>query len=386
MAPIRVGIVGLAHNSPSVKPLDPGTWGVAAHLTPVTRSPNYELVAVCNSSLQSAQKVIESHGLPSHVKAYGNVEEMAADPDVALIVVSVGVQKHFQVAKPAITHKKDVFVEWPLAASLDEAEELTKLAREQGVRTVVGAQIRADPLILKVKELIKSGAIGKVTSSVLTACTSSVEFDAMQDTMAYFLDWHSGGNVFTVYVGHFLQGFTSVLGEFETIQATMKATGVTVPILDRKTGNTVEEAHLKTTPDFVFAQGLLKSGAVASITFRNAKKAADEASFCWLITGTDGEIEVKSPEGPVQVPPEGRTIRLRRNETGETKVVEFDDLAEPGHVKVPAPGTNTARMYEAFATGNEESFATFDDALKTHKLLDEIARTAKFSGVPSSSV
>lgn len=51
---------------------------------------------------------------------------------------------------PALHAGKDVFVEWPLGASLAEAEEVTSLAKEKGVKTYVGLQARVQSAMLKV--------------------------------------------------------------------------------------------------------------------------------------------------------------------------------------------------------------------------------------------
>ena len=61
---------------------------------------------------------------------------------------------HKQLTIPALKAKKDVFVEWPLANGLQEAEELATLAKKQGVKTVVGLQARLAPSILKVSPTI----------------------------------------------------------------------------------------------------------------------------------------------------------------------------------------------------------------------------------------
>lgn len=197
MSPIRVGLMGLS--ATDVTAAQPRNWGVLAHMKPLLDSPNYELVAVCNSSVESARKSIAFHKLPDTVKAYGSPEDLSNDPDVDLVVVSVHVSKHLMLAKPALLQKKDVFVEWPLGATVEEAEELTQLAKEQGVKTVVGVQFRADPLLKKVKELIDSGSIGRVTSSVATACSNA---DVWLAEASYYLDFKSGGTEFTIYFGH----------------------------------------------------------------------------------------------------------------------------------------------------------------------------------------
>lgn len=57
---------------------------------------------------------------------------------------------HKQLTMPALHAKKDVFVEWPLAANLAEAEEMNALAKKQGVKTYVGLQARMHASFVKV--------------------------------------------------------------------------------------------------------------------------------------------------------------------------------------------------------------------------------------------
>jgi len=62
MAPTRVGFIGLSKSG----------WAPRAHLPYLKSSPDYEIVAIANSSVQSAQEAIKLYELPSSVKAYGN--------------------------------------------------------------------------------------------------------------------------------------------------------------------------------------------------------------------------------------------------------------------------------------------------------------------------
>lgn len=93
-----------------------GSWGVNGHLRSIEALPElYEIVVVANSSVESAQKSIDIHRFPSSTKAYGSPEDIAANPNVELVIVSVEVRKHYQLVLPALKHRKSVFVEWPLA-------------------------------------------------------------------------------------------------------------------------------------------------------------------------------------------------------------------------------------------------------------------------------
>jgi predicted dehydrogenase len=164
--------------------------------------PNYEIVAVANSSIESANRSIRHHGLPSSTKAYGSALDIAKDPDVDLVVVSVNVKDHFALTKPAIENGKNVFVEWPLGATTAEARELTELAAAKGIKTNVGLQIRVDPLVQKLKEVISSGIIGKVVNSTALLSSNISPSDGWPKGMEIYLDLKSGGNLFTILFGH----------------------------------------------------------------------------------------------------------------------------------------------------------------------------------------
>ena len=64
MALIKVGIIGLGAKG----------WARGAHLPYLRDGGKYEIVAVCNTSVQSAEGVIKLYGLSESTKAYGRPE------------------------------------------------------------------------------------------------------------------------------------------------------------------------------------------------------------------------------------------------------------------------------------------------------------------------
>ncbi|KAI0478078.1 oxidoreductase [Xylaria cf. heliscus] len=387
MAPIRVGIIGLRPRplGDSAVSNQPGLWAANSHLPGLRAMPeDYEIVAVCNSNLDSATTAIKQYGLPESTKAYADPKDLANDSSVDLVVVSVNVGKHFELAKPALEKKKHVFVEWPLGAGLSEAEELTRLANVAGVRTSVGVQARADPLVLKVKEIIKSGQIGKVLSSSVLISSGIFPMDRWMEKAEYYLDHKSGGNVFFIYFGHFLDSFIHVLGDFTELQAILKNTVKEAAIFSSD-GVLVNPAYPKTSADEILVQGILESEAVVSIHARKPKVEVDGVSFRWIISGTEGEIEVIIPRAQWlrshwQFGEPERTLRLK---IGDNEVQNVDYLAnDEFEGKVPVMAANVARQYRAFAKGDtEEAIATFESALKTHRVLDRIIRAAGWESV-----
>jgi predicted dehydrogenase len=126
----------------------------------------YQISALQNSSQASAEASAKKYSL-SEVATYGDPAALAKDPSVDIVAVSVNVPEHYDLIRPALEAGKDVFCEWPLARNLAEAEEVTKLAKEKGVRTMVGLQARQNPSILRAKEIIASGKLGNILGTTM---------------------------------------------------------------------------------------------------------------------------------------------------------------------------------------------------------------------------
>ncbi|KAJ6439467.1 oxidoreductase [Purpureocillium lavendulum] len=368
MAPIRVGIIGLsqAHDFSG-----PGTWTASTHLPALQTLPEYEIVALANSTVESAQRSIAAHNLPPSTKAYGSPEDIASDPDVDLVVVSVQVGKHYQLAKPALLHKKKVFVEWPLAVTMDEVEELTQLAKDGHIDTAVGVQARAAPGIQKLKEIVSSGKLGQIISSTVVASTSRISTEVWPEDLKYYLDVSSGGNEFTI--AFVLDTFIAVLGDLTDTQAILK-TQYKKTRLVTSNGSVVDPEFHKTAPDHILLQGVTEQGAVASFTFRKPKDAVDDTTFRWIISGTEGEVLITGNEWWQMMDKE---LHLQvKIGTEPTQTVDFGSYRIPAAEKVGTVAANVASVYDAFAKGDTAKYATFESAAKTHRTLERIRKGA----------
>lgn len=198
MAPIRVGIIGLSASAKTA-------WASRAHLpylfSPLGRS-KYQITALLNSSVDAANRAIKAYDLPAETKAYGNPEDLAADPNVDLVVVSVRVDLHHGTALPSVKAGKDVYIEWPLAQDAKHAKILADAAKNAGGKTLVGIQGRTVPLYHKIGELLREGRIGKVLSSEVKAAGGLIDRAVVPIDLKYFTDKSIGGNIFTIGFGH----------------------------------------------------------------------------------------------------------------------------------------------------------------------------------------
>lgn len=200
MAPIRVAIIGL--NSRSSPTFAVGEWGVQ-HFKALRASPNYEVVAVCNSTVESSQKAIAFHELDANkVKAYGSASDVGTDPNVDLVVVAISSSKHLSVAKPVIEAGKDIYVEFPMAATFEDCEELAALAKEKGVKTMVGSQAHSDTALAKLRELLVNNEIGDIVDTSLIATSPLDVSQGWLDSAAGLLDIDNYLSRVTLVLGH----------------------------------------------------------------------------------------------------------------------------------------------------------------------------------------
>jgi UDP-2-acetamido-3-amino-2,3-dideoxy-glucuronate N-acetyltransferase len=91
-----------------------------------------------------------------------NFADVLADPNVAGVALATPAVSHYDMAKAALEAGKDVFVEKPLAVEVKQGEELVKLAAARGRIIMVGHILQYHPAVLKLRELVRSGALGKI--------------------------------------------------------------------------------------------------------------------------------------------------------------------------------------------------------------------------------
>jgi predicted dehydrogenase len=142
------------------------SWASRSHLGYLQSTDLYKITALQNSSKASAEAAAKEFKLDG-VATYDNPKDIASDSNVDIVAVSVNVPEHYQLIRPAIEAGKDIFSEWPLARNLSEAEELVQMAKKKGIKTVVGLQARQNPSILKAKEIVASGKLGKILGTTM---------------------------------------------------------------------------------------------------------------------------------------------------------------------------------------------------------------------------
>jgi UDP-2-acetamido-3-amino-2,3-dideoxy-glucuronate N-acetyltransferase len=87
---------------------------------------------------------------------------LLSDTDCDGIAIATPAATHFTIAKKALLAGKDVFVEKPLSINIRDAQELIRLAKDHRRILMVDHILQYHPAIIKLKQLIDDGALGKL--------------------------------------------------------------------------------------------------------------------------------------------------------------------------------------------------------------------------------
>jgi UDP-2-acetamido-3-amino-2,3-dideoxy-glucuronate N-acetyltransferase len=146
------------HNERNIKVavIGAGYWGKNL----VRNFANLEaLTAVCDSDPQACDRAAE---FAPGVATCSSFTDILSDPAIDAVAIGSPAVTHYSFAKEALLAGKDVFVEKPLALEVPEGQELIDLAARQGRILMVGHILQYHPAVLKLKELVDSGELGKI--------------------------------------------------------------------------------------------------------------------------------------------------------------------------------------------------------------------------------
>lgn len=110
--------------------------------------------------------------------------EIIARPEVEAVIIATPDFLHERHAVAALSAGKAVYLEKPIAITIEGADSVLRTARESGAKLFLGHNMRYFPAILKMKEIIDAGVIGEVQA---VWCRHFVAIGGD----AYFRDWHS---------------------------------------------------------------------------------------------------------------------------------------------------------------------------------------------------
>jgi xylose dehydrogenase (NAD/NADP) len=130
-----------------------------ALIPPVRQSKRSQLLAVASRNQESAEKFAQTWQIPC---TYSSYEALLSDPEIDVIYNPLPNSMHAEWSIKAVHAGKHVLCEKPLAISLDEVDAMQSASLQSGKIIAEAFMYRHHPQTLRVKEMLDSGAIGKI--------------------------------------------------------------------------------------------------------------------------------------------------------------------------------------------------------------------------------
>jgi len=144
-------------------------WGIVGcgDVTEVKSGPAFQkaegsaLVAVMRRDRAKAEDYARRHGVP---RAYDDARALVDDPDIDAVYIATPPDSHAPLALLVAAAGKPCLVEKPMARGYGECEAMIAAFAAAGVPLWVAYYRRALPRFLALRDLVRSGAVGQVTS------------------------------------------------------------------------------------------------------------------------------------------------------------------------------------------------------------------------------
>lgn len=134
-----------------------GYWGknLIRNFATTARS---NLKYVCD--LDEKRLAIQKKNYP-FIETTTDFHEALSDREVDAVVIATEVPTHFSIAQQSLEAGKHTYVEKPMTSTADESKELVDLAKEKGVKLMVGHLLEYHPGVNFLKEAIDKGDVGQ---------------------------------------------------------------------------------------------------------------------------------------------------------------------------------------------------------------------------------
>ena len=96
------------------------------------------------------------------VPVYDRLDAILGDPEIDGVSVATPAETHYEIARALLEAGKHVLVEKPITLVSGQAEELCRIAQERNLILMVGHVLLYHPAVLKMKEMIAGGKLGKL--------------------------------------------------------------------------------------------------------------------------------------------------------------------------------------------------------------------------------
>ena len=264
--------------------------------------PGSSIRAVMSRSKEKARSYAQRHNVE---RWYTDAQQLIDDPEVNAVYIATPPSSHATYAIMSMKAGKPVYVEKPLASSYLDCQRVNRVSEQTQVPCFVAYYRRCLPYFLKVKELVQSGAIGRVINVQIRFAVPPRDLDYNSTNLPWRVQRDiAGGGYFYDLAPHQIDLLQELFG----------------PIVQAK-GYRTNRGGLYETEDsvsacFQFHDGLPGSGSWCFVSHESARQdrielIGDQGQLCFSVFTYDpivlhnaqGRQEIVVPNPPhVQMP------------------------------------------------------------------------------------
>lgn len=268
--------------------------------------PDSKLVAVMRRDTAKAKDYAKRHHVP---KWYNNAYELINDPEVNAVYVATPPLQHQEYTIAALEAGKPVYAEKPMAVNAAAAKKMLDAAGKNNIPLSIAHYRRAQPLFIKLKELLESKTIGDITFVDLRFLAAPLTKEQLKENK---IKWRidpaiAGGGLFHDLAPHQLDLMLYFFGKIKT------ASGISL-----------NQSGLYNADDIVSGTMLFENGILFKGLWCFSVPEEEAKDTCEII-GSEGRITFSvfgEPEIAVAKKGKVSTIHFERLEHVQQPMIE----------------------------------------------------------------
>lgn len=337
--------------------------GLQMHLPNFRRTGKANILAVVGSNQQRSQEFATRYGIP---RALGDYRKLCEFPDIDLVCVTAPNLYHYEYVSYALKQDKHVLAEKPLALNMEEIVRLNATARASSKLALINHQLRFNPYVRKVRDLLQSGAIGRPYFIRIHKQSSS--FTNRDQPWSWLFEEKMGGGIRLAVASHLIDLLWFWLG-CRKVYHVKGAMDVVVPER-RDAAGKVRNVHVCS---FVSTHISMENNLEVHLSVTAA--AHGEPRFEASVYGTEGELHFDLTN---------KLTGAFSDQHGLSKLISVTAVT-PEELNNNIPFIRGSFVYfaprivDAILDGNQSlvaDAAKFEEAIPTQQVLDAIMEAA----------
>jgi predicted dehydrogenase len=343
---------------------------------------------VSASSPERGAEVAEAWDVP---RAYRDISDALADPEVQVVHVCTPNHLHRAMAQAALEAGKHVICEKPLATTLQDAEVLSALAASTGLVATVPFVYRYHPVVREARARIAHGDLGSLRlihgsylqDWLLDPASNNWRVDpALGGASRVFADIGSHWCDLVEWVSG--ERFVDVSAAFETV-IVQRAAATGLSFSTPAAGGAMQPVSSEDVAAALFKTG---NGTLASLTV--SQVSAGRRNRLWFeIDGAQASVAFDQEDSErlwIGLPDQREEIFVRGPGAGSAEQRRLSVLP-PGHAQGYGNCFDAfvADTYRAIVAERPEGLPTFEDGLRSALIVDRViasARTRAWTSIP----